>query len=67
MLMGQQVEVAGLEQRRDQVEGVLVDEDGAEDGLLGLDVVRKVASPAERDGSVGAALRLIVGHRRSAI
>lgn len=33
------VEMAGLEEVRDAVEGVVVDEDGAEQRLLGLDVV----------------------------
>ena len=53
-------EMAGLEEVRDPVIGVVVDEDGAEQRLLGVDVVRR--DPILRLGGFEAGDQGVGGH-----
>jgi hypothetical protein len=64
VLVREQVEVGGLDERRDLIERGLVDEDRAEDGLLGLEAMGQVAGGAERrDGRLGDASNgIVLGH-----
>jgi hypothetical protein len=64
VLVLEPVEVPRLERRRHLIEGGVVREDRAEDGLFCLEAVGEVAGGPERERRVGAAYGIVLRHGR---